>query len=49
MGSTAPGPGSHHYPEAEAGALIALYCLPAGRISYDITRRPCGTCEGWWL
>jgi len=36
-GWTAPGPGSHHYPEAKGGALIALFYLPAGRISYDIT------------
>lgn len=36
-GWTAPGPGSHHYPEVRGGALIALFYLPAGRISYDIT------------
>ena len=36
-GRTAPGPGSHHYPEVKGGALIALFYLPAGRISYDIT------------
>lgn len=36
-GWTAPGPGSHHYPEVKDGALIALFFLPAGRISYDIT------------
>jgi uncharacterized protein DUF4863 len=35
-GWTAPGPGSHHYPEVKGGALIALFYLPAGRISYDI-------------
>jgi Domain of unknown function (DUF4863) len=35
-GWTAPAPGSHHYPEAKGGALIALFFLPAGRISYDI-------------
>ncbi len=35
-GWTAPWPGSHHYPEAKGGALIALFFLPAGRISYDI-------------
>ncbi|MET1043749.1 MAG: DUF4863 family protein [Microbacteriaceae bacterium] len=35
-GWTAMGPGSHHYPEVEGGALIALFFLPAGRISYDI-------------
>lgn len=36
-GWTAPGPGSQHYPEVQGGALIALFYLPAGRISYDIT------------
>lgn len=36
-GWTAPAPASHHYPEAKGGALIALFFLPAGRISYDIT------------
>ncbi|WP_028923598.1 DUF4863 family protein [Pseudonocardia acaciae] len=36
-GWTAPEPGSHHYPEVKGGALIALFYLPAGRISYDIT------------
>ncbi len=35
-GWTAPAPGSHHYPEVRGGALIALFYLPAGRISYDI-------------
>lgn len=35
-GWTAPEPGSHHYPEVRGGALIALFYLPAGRISYDI-------------
>ncbi|MGW2937542.1 DUF4863 family protein [Streptomyces sp. NPDC001156] len=39
-GWTAPGPGSHHYPEVRGGALIALFYLPAGRISYDITHPP---------
>ncbi|RAY10778.1 DUF4863 domain-containing protein [Actinomadura craniellae] len=39
-GWTAPGPGSHHYPEVRGGALIALFYLPAGRISYDITPDP---------
>ena len=34
-GWTAPDPGSHHYPEVKGGALIALFYLPAGRISYD--------------
>jgi hypothetical protein len=32
---TAPDPGSRHYPEVKRGALIALFYLPAGRISYD--------------
>jgi hypothetical protein len=36
-GWTAPDPGSHHYPEVRGGAVIALFYLPAGRISYDIT------------
>ncbi|HZZ49940.1 MAG TPA: DUF4863 family protein [Pseudonocardia sp.] len=36
-GWTAPGPGSHHYPEVKGGAVIALFYLPAGRISYEIT------------
>jgi hypothetical protein len=35
-GWTAPAPGSHHYPEVPGGALVALFYLPAGRISYDI-------------
>ncbi len=35
-GWTAPSPGSHHYPEVKGGAVIALFFLPAGRISYDI-------------
>jgi hypothetical protein len=33
-GWTAPAPGSHHYPEAKGGAIIALFFLPAGRIAY---------------
>jgi hypothetical protein len=33
-GWTAPAPGSHHHPEARGGAAIALFFLPAGRISY---------------
>ena len=33
-GWTAPAPGSHHYPEVRGGAVIALFFLPAGRISY---------------
>lgn len=35
-GWTAPEPGSHHYPEVRGGAVIALFYLPAGRISYDV-------------
>jgi hypothetical protein len=34
-GWTAPDPGSRHYPEVKGGAVIALFYLPAGRISYD--------------
>jgi hypothetical protein len=34
-GWTAPDPGSRHYPEVKGGALIAMFYLPAGRISYD--------------
>lgn len=34
-GWTAPHPGSRHYPEVKGGALIALFYLPAGRISYN--------------
>lgn len=34
-GWTSPGPGTHHYPEVRNGALIALFFLPARRISYD--------------
>lgn len=34
QGWTAPAPGSHHYPEARGGAVIALFFLPAGRIAY---------------
>jgi len=36
-GWTAPDPGSRHYPEVRGGAVIALFYLPAGRISYDLT------------
>jgi len=36
-GWTAPAPGSRHYPEVRGGGVIALFYLPAGRISYDIT------------
>jgi hypothetical protein len=35
-GWTAPAPGSHHYPEAKGGAVIALFFLPAGRIAYNV-------------
>ena len=35
-GWTAPAPGSHHYPEAKDGAVIALFFLPSGRISYNV-------------
>lgn len=34
-GWTSPGAGTHHYPEVRGGALVALFFLPAGRISYD--------------
>nr|WP_244470378.1 DUF4863 family protein [Microvirga vignae] len=34
---TAPDPGCRHYPEVRGGAVIALFYLPAGRISYDFT------------
>jgi hypothetical protein len=34
-GWTSPGPGTHHYPEVKGGALVALFFLPAGRISYE--------------
>ncbi|KAF2192564.1 p-hydroxylaminobenzoate lyase [Zopfia rhizophila CBS 207.26] len=33
-GWTSPGAGTHHYPSVGGGALIALFFLPAGRISY---------------
>jgi hypothetical protein len=36
-GWTAPDPGSRHYPEVRGGTVIALFYLPAGRISYDFT------------
>jgi hypothetical protein len=35
-GWTAPAPGSQHYPEVKGGAVIALFFLPAGRISYAV-------------
>jgi hypothetical protein len=35
-GWTAPAPGSHHFPEAKGGAVIALFFLPSGRIAYDV-------------
>ncbi|KAF2758021.1 p-hydroxylaminobenzoate lyase [Pseudovirgaria hyperparasitica] len=34
-GWTSPGPGTHHYPTVRKGALVALFFLPAGRISYE--------------
>ena len=34
-GWTSPGPGTHHYPQVRKGALVALFFLPAGRISYQ--------------
>ncbi|KAM3507497.1 hypothetical protein MY11210_007110 [Beauveria gryllotalpidicola] len=36
-GWTSPGPGTHHYPEARRGPVVALFFLPAGRISYSVT------------
>lgn len=30
-----PDPGSHHYPQCRRGGVVALFFLPAGRISYD--------------
>ncbi|KAL5359375.1 hypothetical protein BJX96DRAFT_174292 [Aspergillus floccosus] len=36
-GWTSPGPGTHHYPQVRGGALVALFFLPAGRISYAAT------------
>lgn len=35
-GWTAPGPGSHHFPEVKGGAVISLTILPAGRIAFDV-------------
>lgn len=35
-GWTSPGPGTHHYPQVRGGALVALFFLPAGRISYKV-------------
>ncbi len=34
-GWTSPGPGTHHYPQVRGGAIVALFFLPAGRISYN--------------
>ncbi|KAL2280825.1 hypothetical protein FJTKL_12326 [Diaporthe vaccinii] len=34
-GWTSPHPGSHHYPQCRRGGVVALFFLPAGRISYD--------------
>ncbi|KIV86155.1 hypothetical protein PV11_01786 [Exophiala sideris] len=36
-GWTSPGPGTHHYPQVRKGRLVALFFLPAGRISYEAT------------
>ncbi|KAH8669040.1 p-hydroxylaminobenzoate lyase [Xylariales sp. PMI_506] len=36
-GWTSPGPGTHHYPRVRGGALVAMFFLPAGRISYKAT------------
>ena len=36
-GWTSPGAGTHHYPQVRGGALVALFFLPAGRISYEAT------------
>lgn len=36
-GWTSPAPGTHHYPRVRKGALVALFFLPAGRISYKAT------------
>ncbi|KAL4935054.1 hypothetical protein BDV06DRAFT_229182 [Aspergillus oleicola] len=33
-GWTCPAAGTHHYPEVRGGALVAVFFLPAGRISY---------------
>ncbi|CAH0055900.1 unnamed protein product [Clonostachys solani] len=33
-GWTSPGAGTHHYPEVRKGAVVALYFLLAGRISF---------------
>ncbi len=35
-GWTSPAPGSHHYPEVKGGAVVQMFYLPAGRISYDM-------------
>ena len=35
-GWTSPGAGTHHYPQVRGGALVALFFLPAGRISYAV-------------
>lgn len=34
-GWTSPHAGSHHYPQCRKGGLVALFFLPAGRISYE--------------
>jgi hypothetical protein len=35
-GWTAPGPGSHHFPEVKGGRVISVTFLPAGRIAFDV-------------
>jgi hypothetical protein len=47
-GWTAPAPGSHHYPEVRNGALITLFFLPAGRISFDIKPPTDFADPNWW-
>ena len=36
-GWTCLGQGTHHYPQVRNGRLVALFFLPAGRISYNAT------------
>lgn len=35
-GWTSPEAGSEHFPEVRGGGLVAVFFLPAGRISYDV-------------
>lgn len=44
-GWTAPAPGSRHHPEARGGAVIALFFLPSGRISYDHAPQETSSCK----